>query len=111
MFSIKFIYTLAFASGSLLAGAVLAPAATYHVDMQAGRDTAPGTSSAPWQHCPGMAAYAGPGILQPGDTVYFNRTQTWPLSGQQGLALAGGVTYDGQTRAKAWATSTCATTC
>lgn len=69
------------------------PGATYYVHVNAGNDSNAGTDpGAPWQNCPGMAAYAGPGILQPGDTVYFNCTETWPVSGQQGLALVGGVT-------------------
>ena len=45
----------------LFAAPFAAKAATYYVDANAGSDANAGTSrGAPWQHCPGMAAYSGP---------------------------------------------------
>jgi hypothetical protein len=81
----------------LLAATLTAKAAIYYVDANAGSDRNAGTSpSTPWQNCPGMKAYVGPGFLRPGDTVYFNRGATWRLAaGTQGLYLVGGVTYVG----------------
>ena len=74
----------------------MARAATYYVDQAIGSDANPGTSpSAPWKNAPGMTAYAGAGTLLPGDTVYFNRGGTWPVTGTQGIYLFGGVTYIG----------------
>ncbi len=73
-------------------------AANYYVDYSAGNDANDGTSaSRAWKHAPGMAAYAGGGGLAPGDTVYFDRADTWPVSGTQGLYLTGGVSYVGNT--------------
>src|SRR5205823_5151543 len=93
---IKLISCVGLAGAGLLGCAGAAPAVTYYVDAQAGSDRNAGTDpNAPWQHCPGMAAYGGAGALRPGDTVYFNRGQTWGLSGPQGLYLTGGVTYRG----------------
>jgi hypothetical protein len=81
---------------TLLAATFTAQAFTYYVDANAGSDRNAGTSpNAPWQNCPGMTAYAGPGLLRPGDIVYFNRGATWKVSGLQGLYLTGGVTYVG----------------
>lgn len=83
-----------------------APAATYYVDQTSGSDGNNGASaSTPWKNCPGMGAYAGSGILRPGDTVYFNRGGTWQVSGEQGIYLVGGVTYIGNS----WGTGTRAT--
>ena len=42
-----------------------------------------------------MTAWAGSGALQPGDIVYFDRGDTWLVSGLHGLQLLGGVTYIG----------------
>jgi hypothetical protein len=70
--------------------------ATYYVDQTAGSDSNSGTNpGAPWKNCPGMSAYSGTEVLRPGDTVYFNRSGTWPVSGLQGIYLTGGVTYLG----------------
>ena len=70
--------------------------ATYYIDQSAGNDSNNGTSaSTPWKNCPGMSAYAGSGTLRPGDTVYFDRGDTWLVTGGQGLYLTGGVTYIG----------------
>jgi hypothetical protein len=88
---------------TLLAATFTAQAFTYYVDANAGSDRNAGTSpNAPWQNCPGMTAYAGPGLLRPGDIVYFNRGATWKVSGLQGLYLTGGVTYVGN----AWGSGT-----
>src|SRR5207249_4813112 len=72
--------------------------AVYYVDQTAGNDANSGTSpSAPWKNSPGMSAYTGSGQLRPGDTVYFDKADTWTVSGVQGLYLVGGVTYIGDT--------------
>jgi hypothetical protein len=42
-----------------------------------------------------MSAYSGSGALHPGDAVYFDRSNTWPVSGAGGIFLTGGVTYIG----------------
>jgi hypothetical protein len=78
------------------AGPCAAVAATYFIDQTAGSDDNIGTrSGAPWKNCPGMSAYSGAGELAPGDRVYFNRGDTWLVSGEQGIYLRGGVTYIG----------------
>jgi hypothetical protein len=76
---------------------VSAPAATYYVDQTSGSDSNAGQSpSSPWKNCPGMALYTGNGALVAGDTVYFNRGDTWILStGTQGLYVKAGVKYVG----------------
>src|SRR4051812_5549409 len=59
--------------------------ATYYVDQTGGNDTRNGTSSSTaWKNCPGMSAFAGSGTLAPGDTVYFDRADIWPVNGAQG---------------------------
>jgi hypothetical protein len=84
---------LALATG---AAASSAGAATYYVAHSTGNDGNAGTSPAsPWRSVPGMASYAGGGTLVPGDIVYFNRADTWPVTGTQGMYLVGGVTYIG----------------
>jgi hypothetical protein len=56
-------------------------AATYYV-TPGGSDSNSGTSpSAPWQNCPGMTAYSGPGSLKAGDVVYFDSGGTWLTTG------------------------------
>src|SRR5437867_8333206 len=79
--------TLQMTALALLAfGAPSAQAATYYVDQTAGSDTNSGTTtSAPWKNVPGMAAYTGAGVLRPGDVVYFDKADTWLLTGAQGL--------------------------
>jgi hypothetical protein len=73
-----------------------ADAATYYVDQTAGNDNNLGTSpGAAWKNSPGMIAYAGSGNLSAGDTVYFDRGDTWFVTGTQGIYLVGGVTYIG----------------
>ncbi len=80
----------------LVTGSAAAEGATYYVDQTAGSDSNSGTSpGAPWKNCPGMSAYSGTEALRPGDTVYFNRNETWLVSGPQGIYLIGGVTYIG----------------
>jgi len=69
---------------------------TYYVDQTAGNDANSGTNRmTAWKNCPGMEAYSGSGILQPGDTVYFDNSDTWMVAGKQGIYLVGGVTYLG----------------
>jgi hypothetical protein len=71
-------------------------AATYYVDQTAGNDANDGASpTRPWKNAPGMSAYSGAGILHPGDTVYFDSGDTWPVAGTQGIYLVGGVSYIG----------------
>jgi hypothetical protein len=88
---------------TLFCGAVLslscltASAVTYYVDQTAGNDNNTGLStSTPWKNSPGMASYTGKGALVAGDTVYFDRGDTWTLSsGTQGLYVKAGVKYVG----------------
>lgn len=83
-----------------------AHATTYYVDQSAGNDSNNGTSPATaWKNSPGMAAYAGSGVLRAGDVVYFDSADTWLVTGTQGLHLVGGVTYIGDS----WGTGTRAT--
>src|SRR5215831_17013275 len=92
-----------FAGVVWLAIAASAQGATYYVDQTAGNDANAGTSpAAAWKNSPGMAAYAGSGVLRPGDVVYFDRADTWVVTGPQGLYLTGGVTYIGDS----WGTGT-----
>lgn len=76
-----------------------ANAATYYVDQTAGSDTNAGTSpSAPWKKCPGMVGWTGVATLQPGDTIYFDRGDTWDIpatSWGPGLEIKRGVYYVG----------------
>ena len=81
-------------------------AANYYVDQSAGSDSNTGTSpTTAWKNCPGMSSYSGSGILNPGDTVYFDSAGTWLVTGTQGLYLIGGVTYLGDS----WGAGTRAT--
>lgn len=90
----------------LVAFGVNAHAATYYVDQTGGNDGNAGTgTAAPWKNCPGMSSYGGSGSLKPGDIVYFDRGDTWLVSGAQGLYLVGGVTYIGDS----WGSGTRAT--
>lgn len=77
--------------------ASMANAATYYVDLTSGKDSNSGLSTnSPWKNCPGMASYAGSGVLKAGDTVYFDRDDTWIVTGSpQGIFLVGGVRYIG----------------
>jgi hypothetical protein len=84
----------------------LALATTYYVSQSTGSDANAGTSAtAPWKSAPGMASYTGAGRLVAGDVVYFNRADTWLVTGTQGIYLVGGVTYVGN----AWGNGTRAT--
>jgi hypothetical protein len=79
-----------------LLASLSADSATYYVDQSAGSDSNTGTSpSAPWKNAPGMSSFGGSGRLSPGDTVYFDRADTWLVTGTQGIWLVGGVTYIG----------------
>jgi hypothetical protein len=79
-----------------LAHGLTANAATYYIDQMGGSDRNNGTSpKTAWKNCPGMTSYTGSGTLYPGDTVYFDSTDTWLVTGTQGLNLVGGVTYIG----------------
>ena len=69
--------------------------ATYFVDNTAGRDSNPGTASQPWQHSPGMSGWTGSATLRAGDTVFFDRADSWTgNSGKALLSATGGVLYD-----------------
>jgi hypothetical protein len=81
-------------------------AATYYIDQTAGNDSYNGSQATPWKNCPGMSLYSGSGQLNPGDVVYFDRADTWLMTGgTQGLYLVGGVSYIGDS----WGTGTRAT--
>ena len=72
-------------------------AATYYVSAN-GNDRNPGTERSPWKRCPGMGGWSGSTKLKAGDTVYFNSSDTWALSGgSYGFWVTGGVTYIGDT--------------
>jgi hypothetical protein len=100
-----------FASIVVLSLSATANAANYYVDQTAGNDAAAGTITTPWKNAPGMTSWAGTKNLAAGDIVYFDRGDTWTVSGgSQGFYLVGGVTYIGDTwgngsRAKIRATS------
>ena len=52
-------------------------ATSFHV-ANGGDDTDAGTIGEPWANAPGMASWAGGAItLDPNDTLYFNRGDTW----------------------------------
>jgi hypothetical protein len=70
---------------------------TFFIDQATGNDSNSGTISSPWKNCPGMEAFTGSGSLLPGDTVYFNSSAKWVVTGKQGIWLVGGVTYIGDT--------------
>jgi len=89
----------------VFASALNASAATYYVDQSAGNDANNGSVSSPWKNSPGMSAYSGSGRLAAGDTVYFDKGDTWLVSGSQGLLIVGGVTYIGDS----WGNGTRAT--
>ena len=80
---------------------MVAHGATYYVDQTGGSDSNNGTStSTPWKNCPGMsgpAAFSGSGSLAPGDTVNFDKGDTWQVSNSSngGFYLVGGVRYIG----------------
>jgi hypothetical protein len=73
------------------------PSNVHYVSFNLGSDSNDGnTPTTPWQNCPGMSTYTGSGVLNPGDTVYFDRASTWTMpAANQGLYLTGGVTYIG----------------
>jgi hypothetical protein len=69
-----------------------------YVEFTAGNDSNPGTITSPWKRCPGMVGWAGTATLSPGDTVYFDRSDTWSLAANPsgpGLELKAGVHYVG----------------
>jgi len=69
-----------------------------YVDQTAGNDANAGTANSPWLRCPGMVGWTGSATLQPGDIVYFDRSDTWDMgqnSGGPGLELRAGVHYIG----------------
>jgi hypothetical protein len=81
-------------------------AATYYVDQNGGSDSNDGLApTRAWKNSPGMSSYAGSRTLSAGDIVYFDRGDTWLVSGAQGLYLVGGVTYIGDS----WGAGTRAT--
>jgi len=72
--------------------------AARYVDESAGSDDNPGTQASPWRHCPAMLGWTGSASLNPGDIVYFDRSDTWTLGenlGGPGLDLKAGVHYIG----------------
>lgn len=88
---------------------------TYYVKHTIGDDTAPGDSDHPWAHCPGLSGWSPGGSgnsITSGDTVNFDKGETWTVSSGDYLLLAtAGVTYNGTTygsgtRAKFQATGT-----
>lgn len=85
--------------GAAGVGTASAAGRVFYVDQTAGRDSNPGTAALPWKNAPGMngaAAHTGSGSLIAGDTVYFDRDDTWTVSGSpQGMFLVGGVRYIG----------------
>ena len=85
--------------GLLLAQGLGVHAATYYVSSS-GSDSAAGTQTAPWAHCPGMQGWNGSKTLAAGDTVYFNNASSWTYSdnttGDNVITTVGGVTYDGE---------------
>ena len=84
----------------------VALATTYYVSQSKGSDGNAGTlATAPWKSVPGMASFTGAGRLVAGDVVYFDRGDTWLVTGTQGIYLVGGVTYVGD----AWGNGTRAT--
>ncbi len=87
----------------VMAYCFIAKASIYYIST-GGDDGNTGTNpDAPWQNCPGMQGWSGSGSLSAGDTVYFNRGDTWEVSGGAAvLQVTGGVFYDGAT----WGTGT-----
>lgn len=68
----------------------------FYIDQTAGNDSNSGMSrQEAWKNCPGMETFSGNKSLQPGDTVYFDNSDTWTVTGLQGILLVGGVTYIG----------------
>jgi hypothetical protein len=83
---------------SLLFVGTASAATDYYVDQTAGNDNNTGSQSFPWKNAPGMTACTNTclkTVLVPGDTVYFDRRDTWLVSGEYGLHVKGGVTYIG----------------
>jgi hypothetical protein len=69
-----------------------------YVDFTAGNDSNAGTLASPWKRCPGMVGWAGSATLQAGDTVYFDRSDTWDVGANSwgpGLEMKAGVHYVG----------------
>lgn len=70
----------------------------FYVDETAGNDSNPGTQSEPWKRSPGMVGWTGSATLQPGTTVYFDRSDTWNIAAHSsgaGFDLKAGVHYIG----------------
>jgi hypothetical protein len=53
---------------------------SYYVSSSTGSDSNPGTITQPWAHHPWMSSWTGSVTLQPGDTVYMKRGDTWSIS-------------------------------
>jgi len=70
----------------------------YYVDQTSGNDANNGSEGAPWKNAPGMTACSSVcavTIINPGTKIYFDRADTWPVSGQYGIHVKGGVSYIG----------------
>jgi len=86
----------------------------FYSDFTAGDDSNDGLSGNPWKYCPGMVGWTGSATLTNGDTVYFDKGDTWTVAASganlPGFELTGGVHYIGNvwggagTRAKLLAT-------
>lgn len=75
-----------------------APASVRYVDFTAGNDSNTGAMNSPWRRVPGMVGWTGSAVLLPGDTVYFDRGDTWDIAANPagpGLDLRAGVKYVG----------------
>ena len=100
--SFRCIAANAYGSGTSAAATLTVSAAATgnlrYVDQTAGNDSNAGTVSSPWQRCPSMVGWSGSATLQPGDTVYFDRADTWDMAANAwgpGLDLKAGVHYIG----------------
>jgi len=50
---------------------------TFYSDFTAGNDSNAGTSGSPWKYAPGMPPWTGTATMIDGDTIYFDRNDTW----------------------------------
>ena len=97
------------ASFTTLSASAPPGAQVYYVDQTSGNDNNTGLTNSPWKNCPGMkgtSEHTASHTLNPGDTVYFDRGDTWYVSAnglsQSSFTLVGGVKYIGDV----WGTGT-----